>query len=129
MSNERYCLDASALLCVLLEEPGADYVTDRLTAALVSATSYAEVIAKLVDRGAPAEEIAAILADLDIEIVPVDRQQAELAGLIRATTREAGLSVGERACLALALTRRAVAVTTDPGWCQLDCDIGIEVAR
>jgi ribonuclease VapC len=129
VNKERYCLDASALLCVLLEEPGADYITERLTAALVSATSYAEVIAKLVDRGAPAEDVVTIMADLDIEIVPVDRKQAELSGWIHAATREAGLSIGDRACLALALTRRAVAVTMDPRWRHIDCDIEIEIAR
>ncbi|SEN64776.1 PIN domain nuclease, a component of toxin-antitoxin system (PIN domain) [Sphingomonas gellani] len=124
-----YVLDASALLCLLFDEPGADHVGDRLAGALVSATNYSEVIAKLVDRGAPVEEIVGIMADLEVEIVAVDRHQAERAGLLRETTRNAGLSLGDRACLALAQTRRAVALTTDRAWAELDLGLEVELAR
>ena len=129
MSNPRYVLDASALLCVLFDEPGAEYVAERLNGALVSATNYTEVVSKLVDRGAPAEEIVVIMADLDIEVVAVDRHQAELAGLMWHTTRDAGLSIGDRACLALALTRKAIAVTTDRAWQKIELELDIEFAR
>ena len=129
VSRQVYVLDASALLCVLLNEPGADHVAERLAGALVSATSHSEVIAKLVDRGAPTEEIVGIMADLDVEIVPVDRHQAELAGLLCKTTRDLGLTLSDRACLALALTRRAIALTTDPDWAELNVGLKVELAR
>lgn len=124
-----YVLDASALLCVLFDEPGAEHVSERLTGALISAINYSEVIAKLVDRGAPAEEIVSIMADLDVGIVPVDRHQGELAGMLRKATRDIGLSLGDRACLALALTRRAIALTTDRAWAELDIGLEVELAR
>ena len=129
MSKPRYVLDASALLCLLFEEPGAAHVAERLAGALVSASNYSEVIAKLVDNGTPPEDIVSIIADLDVEVVPVDRHQAELAGLMRATTSDQGLSLGDRACLALALVKNATALTTDRAWSRLEIDIAVELAR
>ena len=129
MNKPRYVLDASALLCLLFEEQGHDGVADRLPGALVSAANYSEVVAKLVDRGMPPDEIVPLMADLDIELVPVDRAQAEVAGLLRATTRSCGLSLGDRACLALARSRGAVALTTDRAWAGLDIGVPVELAR
>lgn len=129
MSKKLYVLDTSALLCILFDEPGSEHVAARLTGALVSAASYSEVIATLVDRGAPAEEIVAIMADLDVEIVPVDRHQAELAGMMHASTRDAGLSISDRACLALALSRCATAVTANRVWTELNLAAKVEFAR
>ncbi len=128
-SERRYVLDASALLCVMFNEPGAERVEERLTRALVSAVNYHEVIAKLIDRGVDAEEAKAMLGELDIDIVDVDREQADLAGILRAETRKAGLSLGDRTCLALAQAKGAVAVTTDQAWRDLDVAIDIEVVR
>lgn len=129
MSKTRYVLDASALLCVMFDEEGADHVAARLSGAMISATNFSEVIAKLVDRGMPPPDIITIMTDLDIEVVPVDRQQAEVAGLMRATTAGLGLSLGDRACLALAQTRRTTALTTDRAWSKLETDVAVEQAR
>lgn len=129
MSKPRYVLDASALLCLLFEEEGAETVAARLPGALVSAVNYSEVVAKLVDRGMPANEIVPLMADLDIELVPVDRAQAEDAGLLRAITRLHGLSLGDRACLALTRHRVGVALTADRAWIGLDAGIAIELVR
>jgi PIN domain nuclease of toxin-antitoxin system len=124
-----YILDASALLCLLFGEPGADRVEQRLAGALVSAVNYHEVFAKLVDRGVEAEEVRAMLAELDIEIVAADRQQADLGGALRASTRSTGLSLGDRSCLALAQMNNGVAVTADQAWGTLDVGISVEVVR
>ena len=102
MSRGGYVLDASALLCLLFDEPGADRVEQVLHEAFVSAANLSEVVAKLIDRGLEGGEALADLRELDFEVVAFDRGQAERAGLLRATTREAGLSLGDRACLALA---------------------------
>lgn len=129
-ANEtNYVLDASALLCLLFREPGADRVETRLTRALVSVVNYHEVFAKLTDRGVDSDEAKAMLAELDVEIVPVDREQADLGGALRPLTRKAGLSLGDRSCLALAQTRQAVAVTADRAWKGVETGIEIEVVR
>jgi ribonuclease VapC len=129
VSKRGYVLDASALLCLLFDEPGADRVEAVLYGACISAANYAEVIGKLVDRGQAPEEAVADLRELDLDVVPFDRAHGEAAGALRATTREAGLSLGDRACLALAASREAVAVTTDRAWKRLKVEIDVEVVR
>lgn len=127
--DRTYVLDASALLCVMFGEPGADRVEARLTRALVSAVNYHEVFAKLVDRGVEPDEAREMLGELDVDIIAVDRDQADLGGALRAQTRSAGLSLGDRSCLALARAYGATAVTTDQVWRNLDIKIDVEVVR
>lgn len=129
MSKAAYVLDASALLCLLFDEPGAERVEAVLHSACISAANHAEVISKLVDRGQAPEEAMADLRELDLDVVPMDRTQAETAGALRTATREAGLSLGDRACLALAASRQAVAITTDRAWKKLKIEVNVEVAR
>lgn len=129
MADAAYVLDGSALLCLLFEEPGADRVEAALGSACISAANLAEVVGKLVDRGVPAEEAVADLRGIDLEVVAMDRAQAEAAGRLRGATRAAGLSFGDRACLALAQSLGATALTTDRPWTDLDCGIVVEVVR
>ncbi len=116
MTDAPVVLDASAVLAAFFNERGADRIVEQMSGALLSTVNYAEVVAKLVDRGTPEEQILEIMAQLDVKVVPVDRDQATTAGLLRATTRDAGLSLGDRACLALAIRRGGVALTTDRAW-------------
>jgi ribonuclease VapC len=129
VTDKPYVLDASALLAAFFNEPGADHVAERMSGALLSAANHAEVVAKLVDRGTPREQILEIMGQLDVEVVPVDQAQATTAGLLRDSTRSAGLSLGDRLCLALAISRDAVALTTDRVWADLELGATVEVAR
>lgn len=129
MTDAVYILDSSAVLAAFFAEPGADLVAERMNGALLSAVNHAEVVTKLVDRGIPREQIIEIMAQLDIDIVPFDREQATIAGLLRAATRTAGLSLGDRACLALAMSRKGVALTTDRVWTELEVDAVVELVR
>ncbi len=122
-------LDASALLALMLGEPGADAVYVILSNARISAVNLSEVVAKLQERGVPEGVIADSLAELDLDVVAFDRPQAMRAGLLRQATRAAGLSLGDRACLASAAEAGATAITTDRIWGDLDLGISIEVAR
>lgn len=128
-ANAVYVLDASALLCLLFGEPGADRVEKRLSGALVSAVNYHEVLAKLTDHGVDVAEAQMMLAELDIDVLPVDRDQADIAGKLRPETRDIGLSLGDRSCLALAIYRQAIAVTADRAWETLDVGVVVEWAR
>lgn len=127
MSRGGHVLDASALLCLLFGEPGADQVERVLHDALISAANLAEVLSKLVDRGLDGTEALSDLRELDLEVVALDRAQAEAAGLLRSATREAGLSLGGRACLALAKERRAPTLTTDRRQADVASAIGVTV--
>ncbi|HEV2363895.1 MAG TPA: type II toxin-antitoxin system VapC family toxin [Caulobacteraceae bacterium] len=122
-------LDASALLCLLFREIGAERVAAVIPGARVSTVNWAEVVAKLVDRGADGERVRSRLQQLPIELVDFDRARAERAGLLHAPTRALGLSLGDRACLALAAELGAVAMTTDRAWAAFDPRIEIEVVR
>jgi PIN domain nuclease of toxin-antitoxin system len=120
-------VDASAVLAVLRDEPIA--ATDRplLANGLISAVNVAEVVAKLSDFGAPVETIHAALRDMSLAVEPFDEEAALLSGQLRVETRQAGLSLGDRACLALAKRHRLVALTTDRGWLKVADAIGVEV--
>ena len=129
MTDKPYVLDASAVLAAFFDEPGAALVAERMAGALISAVNLAEVIAKLVDRGLLHDQILDIMAQLDVEVVPLDAAQATVAGLLRANTRAAGLSLGDRCCLALAISRQGIAVTADRAWGDLTIEAEIEVVR
>ena len=120
-------LDASALLAVMLEERGTEKVRDLLPGAIIGAVNLAEVVAKLQERGVPDEEIDRAIARLDLPVIPFDMAQAMVAGKLRARTL--GLSLGDRACLALAVVRGTPAVTMDRGWSALDIGAEVIVAR
>lgn len=122
-------LDASAVLAVLQGEPGAETVEAVLGDALISAVNYSEVVSKLYDRGVPAEVIDTVMASLALVIEPFDRDQAVEAGSLRNATRALGLSLGDRACLALAKVRGAPAITMDRAWRDLKIGVTVECLR
>lgn len=120
-------LDASAVLALLNDEPGAQSVARHLEGgASISSVNYAEVVSKLSDYGMPADAIQDALAELGLQVAPFTEDQARICGYLRAPTREAGLSLGDRACLALATVDGAVAVTADRGWSGL-AGIAVEI--
>lgn len=125
-----YALDASALLCLFNQEPGQDRVRAALGSAVMSAVNYAEVIAKLVDRGGDVALVGRALEQLHIAVVDFDRVQAVQVGSLRQATRQAGLSFGDRACLALAKSRGLIALTADRAWAALEVpDLSVELIR
>jgi ribonuclease VapC len=112
-------LDASALLALLNGEPGAEQVASVLAKARISAVNLSEVVAKLSDYGMPEAEIREALGGLGLEVAPFGEAQAYAAGLLRGVTRARGLSLGDRAFLALAQDQGLPALTTDSGWAGL----------
>lgn len=122
-------VDSSVVLAFLLGELPAAEAEPWLSGASISAVNLSEVIAKLVDRGLPDEEIANNIADLDLDVRPFDLAQAEMAGLLRSRTKELGLSLGDRACLALAIDLGGSVATADKAWAKLDVGIPIALIR
>lgn len=113
----------------MLGEAGADAVHAVLPRARIGAVNLSEVVAKLQERGVPDDVIDQSLADLDLPVAPFDRDQALRAGKLRLATRGAGLSLGDRSCLAVAGALGAVAITTDRTWANLAIDVEVELAR
>lgn len=124
-----YVLDTSAILASLWSEPGGKRVASELGSALVSTVNLTELVSKLQDRGATAEQAVAVVANLAMERVPFDEDQAIRAGALRSSSRTLGLSLGDRCCLALALAKGLPALTTDRAWAELDVGVKIEVIR
>lgn len=129
MSELAAVLDASALLAAMQDEAGADVIAERMATACIGAVNLSEVIAKLQERGVPDALIDQSIDDLDLCIIPFDRELAVRAGKMRLATKDRGLSLGDRACLALAERLALPALTTDAAWAQLDLAVGVEVLR
>jgi PIN domain nuclease of toxin-antitoxin system len=122
-------LDASALMAVLREEPGAAAVEAVLDHAAISAVNLSEVQAKLVERGTASDRTWSSLIDLDLAVVDFDAAQARVAGDLRSLTRAQGLSLGDRACLALAQALGLPVMTADRAWASLEVEIKIRTVR
>lgn len=118
-------LDASAVLALLQEEPGSDVVEEFLPAAVISSVNYAEVVGKLFDANLSAKEVQQILAFLSIPVVEFTETFALRVGALKKNTSHLGLSLGDRACLALAESLGVPAVTADRIW--MKANVGVEV--
>jgi ribonuclease VapC len=120
-------LDASALLALLLDEPGAARVTALLDDAAISAVNLSEVVGEYARRGISVSEIRTMLSLFSIQVIPFDDALAFGAGLLVPKTRSAGLSLGDRACLALAGQLRSTALTADRAWSRSARAVGVEI--
>jgi PIN domain nuclease of toxin-antitoxin system len=121
-------LDASALLALLQDEPGADQVVAELAAgALMSTVNLAEVVTKLAERGADRDRVLRILDGLSVQFVELTHEAAIESGLIRPGTRRFGLSLGDRCCVALAIATGLPVVTAERLWSQLAGTLPVEV--
>ena len=109
-------LDASALLALLKGEPGGVKVASVIADAAISVVNLSEVVSHFVRSGMPTEEVEDMLNALPLTLVPADASLAWEAGRLRAVTAEAGLSLGDRFCLALAKRDGLPAWTADKVW-------------
>ena len=126
----RIVLDASALLALLNNEPGADNLTPELLSKATSSTvNLAEVQTKLVSEGGNAEEAWEDTLSPIREATPFTIEHARIAGSLVAQTRAFGLSLGDRACLALGLMLKAPVYTADKSWKNLKLGLHIHVIR
>lgn len=124
-------LDASALLALLLGEPGADRVKAVLPDSAMSTVNLAEVVAYFARKGAGDNDIRTMLNQVTFERIPFDADLAHVTGLLHPQAQAVGLSMGDRACLALALRLGVPALTTDRVWQRVAASMGaaVEVIR
>jgi ribonuclease VapC len=125
----KYVLDASAVLALLNQEPGMNRVEALLADSCMGAVNYCEVLGKLIDAGMPEQEARESVELLNVEVVGFDADLARLAAVLRTSTKKLGLSLGDRSCLALALSRRNTAVTAERVWPKLKLGVKIELIR
>ncbi len=122
-------LDSSALLCLLNGEEGAERVAEALPLAAIGVVNLAEVVTKLREKGLSTEEADEVLGGLHLDVRPLTAAQAAATGHLRPATRSLGLSLGDRACLALAAELDTVVLTADRGWADADTGVRIELIR
>ena len=126
----RIILDASAILAVIHQEPGYERLTpDLLGRAVASAVNLAEVQGKLVSRGWMSDEAWEDATSPIQEVVPFNQEQARVAGDLIAETRQLGLSLGDRACLALGIGLKGPIYTCQKAWKSLRLGVPIHVLR
>ena len=124
---KEFVLDASALVAMLREEPGAAKVADAIADARMSVFNYAEVVSYFIYAGMNQSDIDSMLDPLPVELVAADKDLARLAGHLRGPTASAGLSLGDRFCLALAKRNGLPAWTADQEWKRIAKAVGVEV--
>lgn len=122
-------LDASAVLALYFDEPGAEQVRATLPGALLSAVNYTEAIGKGLDVGEDLNAVLRKLAAMGLVILPHDPDLARRAGALRPVTRHLGISLGDRACLALAQRERLPVLTADRSWASLGLAVDIRLIR
>ena len=122
-------LDSSAFLAVAHAEPGAEKVQPVLRESVISAVNYCEVIQKLARKGVA-------LADAEEEvqrfvggIAPFDHELASIAAGLEPSTKPLGLSLADRACLALGIHLGLPILTADQAWAKIDVGAKVELIR
>lgn len=122
-------LDASAIMCVMRKEPGCEHVIGHLPTAIVSSVNLSEVFAKARDMEMTLEGVKWVVESMKLSTVPFDEELAFVAGSLREATRGSGLSLGDRACLALGWKRQLPVLTTEQAWRGLDVGVTIQHIR
>jgi len=123
-------IDASALLAFLKGEKIAlRKLEEILPRSLISSVNYCEVATILGGLGMPEDIIEEVVEETVSKIISFDASQALRAADLRELTKPYGLSLGDRACLALGLTHKLPVYTADKIWSKIPIDIPIELIR
>ena len=124
-----YVLDSSAVIAALYQEAGSEEVKPHLADGIMSTVNATEVLSYITDAGASIKQAIEILDNIDIFTIPYSREHANLAADLKSRTKKYGLSLGDRACFALAMEKNLHILTADRTWAQLDLGIKIKLIR
>ena len=126
MSN-KYLLDASSLLALLQGERSSEIVAQHIPFSAVSAVNLAEAASAFNNTGMPENEIHELFNEMNLEILPYEKEMAIATGGIRNLTRKKSMSLGDRACLVTTRHFKRIALTADGMWLDFQAEIGVEI--
>ena len=129
MNDANVVVDASAVIALLVGEPITLFDPRRIAGAAISTVNLSEVLARLQELGMSEDGALDAVRKLDLRVVAFDEPQAHVAARLRASTRHAGLSLGDRACLALGQVLGCPVATADRACANLDVGVQIVVIR
>ena len=112
--------DASAILALLRDEPGADVVAQYIGDGLISAVNFQEVIKGLLRREVPIDAALAMLDALHLDVRPHGQGEAIAAATLYMATKQFGSGLGDRTCMALAIAEGLAVLTADQEWANID---------
>ncbi|MEM7119364.1 MAG: type II toxin-antitoxin system VapC family toxin [Chloroflexota bacterium] len=122
-------MDASALLAYLFRESGHEEVKKHLDDCCISTVNLSEVIGRFTRDGHKADEVLERISATNIEIVPFSASHSAIVATLLPQTKSLGLSLADRACLALAKEQEVEALTADRVWQQMELGIKIKLIR
>ena len=121
--------DSSVVIAILKQSPGFSTAESSISDALISTVNMSEVATYLARNSVPKDTIQEVLASFPIQVVPFEESLAIQTGCLYSSCKHLGLSLGDRACLALAMSRKMPVLTADRVWSKLDLGISIQVLR
>jgi PIN domain nuclease of toxin-antitoxin system len=121
--------DSSAILALLKMESGHEIVSKNLEQAVVSSVNFCEVVSFLSKKTQKQDEMIKFLTETFDCIEDFNIEQAIIAGSFISVTKDYGLSLGDRACLALAKYKNIPVLTADKAWTKLNLGIKIKLIR
>lgn len=127
--NKKNVLDASAILALIQEEPGAEVIKPLLKQSMMSTVNIAETLTSLQKVDIGPEEGMEYMSLLINEIVDFDLDQAVEVATLYPKAKHKGLSLGDRACLALGKKFHATIYTADKAWENIDSELDIQLIR
>ncbi len=119
--------DSSVVIAILKQEQGFELAESSLSDALISTVNLSEVATYLARNSVPSDTIQEVLASFPIQVIPFEESLAIQTGCLYSSCKHLGLSLGDRACLALAVSRKLPVLTADTVWSKLDLDALIQV--
>jgi ribonuclease VapC len=122
-------LDSSAVLAVFFQERGAELIAAIARNALLSTVNVTEIHTRMIHRNSEFDQAWGWIVGLGCQFCVFTDKQARIAAELLPITRPFGLSLADRACLALAIDRKATVYTTDRIWTKFDLGLRIEVIR
>ena len=129
MSQDKWVIDASALLAAIHKEKGGDIVEQNIDHCVISAVNWSEVLQKLERAGIDTDQIESALKALGLEVLDFTDEEARITSKLWKPSKTLGLSLADRACLATGIHLNIKVITADKAWAEMEIDIEIVLIR